>query len=80
MSLILSRSNNRYVKTWGLMNNKDFVVLGKYDIDINDFFVMAYYVLTNTDLYKNDPRLKFVKRIKKMKKVKGYMKGNKHLE
>ena len=80
MSLILSRSKNISCKTWGLFNNCDIVSIGKYDIDINDFFCLVDYVLTNTDLYKNDPRLKFIARVKKMKKVKGYMKGNKHLE
>ena len=80
MSLELSRSNNLNVKTWGLDNSKDIVCLGKYDIEINDFFHMVYYVLTNTDLYRDDPRLKFIARIKKMKKVTGYLRGSKHLE
>jgi hypothetical protein len=64
---------------------EDLVYIGKflnyqYAIEINDFFDAVYYVLTNTDLYKNDPRLKFIGRVKKMKKVKGYTEGNKHFE
>jgi len=80
MSLALSNSRNLNIKTLGLMNNKDVVFLGRYDVEINDFFHMVYYVLTNTDLYRNDPRLKFIRRVKRMKKVKGYMPNKKHLE
>ena len=80
MSLILERSNNLRVKTHGLSNNSDIVFINEKEIEINDFFAMVYYVLVNTDLYRNDPRLKFIKRVKKMKKVKGYMRGSKHLE
>lgn len=77
MSLGLSRTKGKpSVKTWGLLSGQDMVQFGQYDIDINDFFAATFYVLTNTDLYKNDPRVKFVSRIKKLKRIKGYMKGN----
>lgn len=88
MSLELSRSKDQpEVKTTGVSKffPQDLVYIGKflnyqYAVEINDFFDMVYYVLTNTDLYKDDPRLKFIKRVKKMKKVRGYMWNNKHLE
>lgn len=81
MSLELSYTHGKpTVKTWGFMNNKDIVIFGDYNVDINDFFAMVYYVLTNTDLYKGDPRIKFVKKIKKLRKVKGYMVGEEHFQ
>ena len=87
MSLILSLSpDNISIKTYGYFskNGKDDTVFidaqsNKLEINIEDFFAMVYYVLTNTDLYKNDPRLKFIEKVKKMKKVEGYNKIDKHL-
>lgn len=80
-----SKSDDINIKTHGrlfLTRNEceDLVFFDRQHIEINDFFNMVYYVLTNTDLYKNDPRIKFVNIVKKMKKVKGYMKDNKHLQ
>jgi hypothetical protein len=41
--------------------------VGQVDITMNDFMAAAYYVLTNTELEPNDPRLSFVKLMKQMK-------------
>ena len=60
------------VKTFGFGLMGDNVYLGDYEISIEDFFFAAEYVLTNTNLYPNDPRLQFVKCVKSMKKVEGY--------
>jgi hypothetical protein len=44
-----------------------------------DFLVIAEYVLTNTDLRKDDPRLLFIKTLKGAKIVKGFNKGKKRI-
>jgi len=62
------------IKTHGNILPEDIVYLGNYDISIEDFLVCAYYVLTNTELYENDPREKFVRCIKKMHIVEGWNK------
>lgn len=36
------------------------------EIGFRDFVAMAHYVLTNTDLEVNDPRLAFVEAVKRM--------------
>lgn len=54
--------------------SKDIVLLGDYEIDAKDFLEAAFYVLTNTDLRRNDPRLKFVKEIKRLDVLGGYNK------
>lgn len=56
------------------------VYLGDYEISLIDFLVAARYVLTNTDLEPDDPRLQFVKCVQSMKEVDGYNPGGKHLE
>jgi hypothetical protein len=42
------------------------------DVSLIDFLVIAEYVLTNTDLVKDDPRLIFIKRIKESTTGAGY--------
>lgn len=44
-----------------------------------DFLVIAEYVLTNTDLRKDDPRLLFIKTLKGAKIVKGFNRGKKRI-
>lgn len=56
------------------------ILLGDYEISLEDFLILAEYVLTNTDLSPDDPRLQFVKCIKSMKEVDGYNPGRRHLE
>jgi hypothetical protein len=49
------------------------LLLGHYRISFDDFLATALYVLTNTNLEENDPRLKFIELVKKMKVVDGYL-------
>jgi len=80
MSLVLEMGTQPaglQVKTFGFDNT---VFLGDYEISLKDFLVVAKYVLTNTDLEPNDPRLQFVKCIQSMKETDGYKPGQKRLE
>ncbi|MEK7555141.1 MAG: hypothetical protein AAB518_04125 [Patescibacteria group bacterium] len=67
------------VKTFGFIAGSHPVLLGDYEISIEDFLIAANYVLTNTDLDSNDPRLQFVKCIQSMREVEGYQPGRKRL-
>lgn len=51
---------------------KRFVQLGDYSIPIDDFCALVEYVLTNTDLDQDDPRLDLVEKIKHLKVVDGF--------
>lgn len=47
-----------------------FVDVGKgYLLSLRDFLVTAFYVLTNSDLVPDDPRLRFVQHVKLMSVV-----------
>jgi len=74
MSLKLAHSlPSITAKTWGLPGQQ-VVYVGEYEIPFKDFFSLAYYVLTNTDLEgSEDPRRQFVESIKAMAEVPGYM-------
>jgi|SRR3989339_1157665 hypothetical protein len=48
------------------------VLIGEYSLTMEDFLQMCYYVLTNTDLAKDDMRLHFLKCVQAMKKVPGH--------
>lgn len=65
------------VKTFGFGNT---VYLGEYEISLLDFLEVARYVLANTDLEPDDPRLKFVEDVRKMVEVKGYNEGKTRLK
>jgi hypothetical protein len=83
MSLILemgTKPEGLEVKTYGfgLMGNS--VYLGNYEISIEDFLVTALYVLTNTDLDVNDPRIQFLKCVHSLKVVRGYNPNRTRLE
>ena len=67
------------VKTFGFGSMGNTVHLGDYEISLEDFLVTVEYVLTNTDLEPNDPRLRFVKRVQSMKEVAGYNPNRKRL-
>ena len=58
----------------------DTILLGDYEISLKDFLCVAKYVLTNTDLEPDDPRLQFVKRVQSMEEVNGYNPGGKRLK
>lgn len=82
MSLSLDRNtvpSGLTVKTYGTILPEDVVFLGDYEISIEDFFAMVYYVLTNTDLCPDDPRRLFVERVKSMTEAEGYNQGGKRL-
>ncbi len=71
------------IKTWGDMLGPDplqTIHLGEYEISMVDFLYAAAYVLTNTNLEKNDPRLQFVEYIRAMKVIEGYHPGGKRLK
>lgn len=71
------------IKTWGIHEVPslvNWVKLGEYVISLPDFLVAAHYVLTNTDLQQDDPRLQFMKCMEAMKVVDGFMAGQRCLE
>lgn len=68
------------VNTFGLGEIGSTIYLGNYEISLKDFLVTAFYVLTNTDLETNDPRLQFVKCVQSMKEVEGYYPIRKRLQ
>jgi len=83
MSLILemgTKPEGLAVKTYGFGSMGNTVFLGDYEISIEDFLVIAEYVLTNTDLEPNDPRLQFVKCVQSMKQTDGYNPNRNKLE
>jgi hypothetical protein len=67
------------VKTYGI-GNLEAVYLGDYEISMEDFLIMAEYVLTNSDLKPNDQRLQFIKCIKSMQEVEGWNENGKRLQ
>lgn len=54
------------------VDGDDIVHIGDYELSIEDFFITAHYVLTNTDLRENDSRLQFVRSVNYMYKTVGY--------
>jgi len=79
MSLVLSNSQPAGINVLTGFDGK-IVTIGAYDISIEDFLIVAKYVLTNTDLNPDDPRLQFVECVKAMIEIDGYNKGGKRLE
>lgn len=45
---------------------------GRCTIAIEDFLDAAWYILTNTDLEPDDPRLVFIERVRKLRSVPGW--------
>lgn len=83
MTLLLERGTrptSLEVKTFGFGELGNTVFLGNYEISIEDFLFAAEYVLTNTDLGPNDPRPKFVKCVRSMRKVMGFNSCGKRFE
>lgn len=68
-----------YVKTGVLLNGENFLIFGDYEIPLEEFLYAAEYVLTNTDLKRGDPRLKFRRCVRSMVKTDGFNKGGKRL-
>lgn len=65
-----TKPKNLEVKTWGF--GKDVVHFGDYEVSIEDFLIAAHYVLTNTNLTENDPRLQFIECVRSMQVVEGW--------
>lgn len=55
------------------------VRIGVHDVTLQDFMLIAEYVLINTDLIENDPRIVFLKRIENVHLVDGWAEGKKRL-
>jgi hypothetical protein len=88
MSLILSESEPHVeVKTHGMFERDVFITVEApkgaeqdhenltslmAELTMADFVEMVKYVMTNTNLRKDDPRLDLVKWTKRLKKIKGY--------
>ena len=68
------------IRTCDFGSLRNTVYLGNYEISLRDFLVAVAYVLTNTDLEPNDPRLQFVRYVQSMGEVDGYNHGQKRLE
>lgn len=56
-----------------------YVDVGPLKITTDDFCQLAMYVLTNTDLYENDPRLHFMNQLAKLNLINGHGPGRKRL-
>jgi hypothetical protein len=74
--------NGPRVKTFGCCDDTivGTVFIGEYEVSLVDFLKAAKYVLTNTDLEPNDPRLQFVKCVQSIKKVDGNNPGKTRFE
>lgn len=72
MSLVLSNSkpDGLTAKTFGDLcrsnSGEQVVIIGDYVIPMSDFVVLVMYVLTNSELDENDPRLQLVAQVKNM--------------
>lgn len=66
------------VKTCGLITFSG-VQIGKEKMNMKDFCDAVCYVLTNTDLTSDDPRLELVEFVKQLKIVDGYNPGQRRL-
>ena len=77
MTLLINLDKTRdpiELKTWGLTNeNGDHEVwIGNQYLTMKEFCEAVKYVLENTNLTPDDPRLKLVEEIKRSKVVEGY--------
>lgn len=68
------------VKTFGPPTDANVVHLGQYEIALDDFLAVAFYVLTNTDLDgDHDPRLEFVATVNRLQEIPGWNPNRKRL-
>ncbi len=56
-----------------------FVLIGDYRVSLLDFLLMVEYVLQNTDLEPDDPRLIFIERVRKIRQGPGWMRKQRRL-
>lgn len=83
MSLLLNngtKPDGVEIKTFGFGTMQGIIYLGDYEISLSDFLCAAKYVLSNTDLEPNDPRLQFVKCIRETREIGGYNPSKMRLE
>jgi hypothetical protein len=86
MSLKLAQGTkplNLEIKTYGLppcARTPTMVYLGDYEISMEDWIEATMYVLTNTDLVTDDPRLPFLERLKKLEVSQGFNPNAKRLD
>ncbi len=66
MSLILKQGTRPEGLLVSISPNGKVVEVGDYEISLEDFLETTFYVLTSYDIMPNDPRLKFVKKIRSM--------------
>lgn len=62
MSYELSKAEPEVTISCHMFDNS--IEFGKYLIPMEDMCYAMEYILTNTDLYKDDPRIKLVEKIK----------------
>jgi hypothetical protein len=77
MSLLLTegtRPHGLRTKAWG-----PTILVGEYQISLEDFLALTLYVLMNTDLEAKDPRLSFLEFVRRLKEVDGYNPGGRRL-
>jgi hypothetical protein len=75
MSLELSSSSPKVeIKTYGTIPEVVHLYSEGIDIEIpiKDWLAATWYVLTNTDLYHDDPRWAFMRTMKQLEIIKGY--------
>jgi hypothetical protein len=65
--------------TFPFPGEKTVVLLGDYEISLEDFLYTAWFVLSNTELAPKDPRLQFIKCIKRARRVDRFKPGMKRL-
>ena len=55
------------------------VIIGEERMTMEDFCTIAYYVMTNTDLMQDDPRMDLFRKIKRLHCIEGYNRGGTRL-
>jgi hypothetical protein len=71
--IITEKPHHIDCNTYGLpMKFIDKVRIGDNYVTFEEFFALVEYVLENTDLYDNDPRLNFMEKIKRATIVDGW--------
>lgn len=54
------------------VEGNDMVFIGDHEIPLDSFLFIAEYVLTNTDVEPNDPRFKFIEKVRGSRLVSGH--------
>lgn len=72
ITLDIDSPTKPWCKTNGHHPDGEKVIIGKEEVGLQDFLVLAHYVLTNFDLKPDDPRKQFVDCIKAMREEEGW--------